>query len=31
LPLVVRGVLRIAYDLGLLFCFRHIKPPEMRR
>ena len=28
LPLVVCGVLKIGYDLGLLFCFRHIKPPE---
>jgi MFS family permease len=32
LPLVVCGVLKIGYDLGLLFCFRNIKPPEeMRR
>ena len=30
LPLVVCGVLKIAYDLGLLFTFRHIKPPEER-
>jgi MFS family permease len=28
LPLVVCGVLKIAYDLSLLFSFRHIKPPE---
>jgi MFS family permease len=28
LPLVVCGVLKIAYDLGLLFSFRHVKPPE---
>jgi MFS family permease len=28
LPLVVCGVLKIVYDLGLLFSFRHIKPPE---
>jgi hypothetical protein len=28
LPLVVCGTLKIAYDLGLLFSFRHIKPPE---
>ena len=28
LPLVISGVLKIAYDLGLLFSFRHIKPPE---
>jgi MFS family permease len=30
LPLVVCGVLKIAYDLGLLFSFRHVKPPEER-
>jgi MFS family permease len=28
LPLVVCGVLKIAYDLALLHSFRHIKPPE---
>ncbi len=28
LPLVVCGVLKIVYDLGLLHSFRHIKPPE---
>jgi len=28
LPLVVCGALKIAYDLGLLFSFRHVKPPE---
>jgi MFS family permease len=28
LPLVVCGVLKIAYDIGLLFSFRHVKPPE---
>jgi hypothetical protein len=28
LPLVVCGVLKIAYDLALLASFRHIKPPE---
>jgi MFS family permease len=28
LPLVVCGVLQIAYDMGLLFSFRHVKPPE---
>ena len=28
LPLVVCGVLKIAYDLGLLYSFRHVKPPE---
>jgi MFS family permease len=30
LPLVVCGVLKIVYDLSLLFSFRHIKPPEER-
>ncbi|MEZ5820042.1 MFS transporter [Bradyrhizobium sp.] len=28
LPLVVCGVLKIAYDVALLLSFRHIKPPE---
>ena len=28
LPLVVCGTLKIAYDIALLFSFRHIKPPE---
>jgi len=28
LPLVVCGMLKIAYDLALLVSFRHIKPPE---
>ena len=28
LPLVLCGVLKIVYDLSLLFSFRHIKPPE---
>jgi hypothetical protein len=28
LPLVVCGTLKIAYDLALLFTFRHIKQPE---
>jgi MFS family permease len=28
LPLVVCGTLKIAYDVALLFSFRHIKPPE---
>lgn len=28
LPLVVCGALKIAYDLALLYSFRHIKPPE---
>ena len=31
MPLVVCGALKIAYDLALLFSFRHIKPPEERR
>jgi MFS family permease len=28
LPLVISGALKIAYDLVLLYSFRHIKPPE---
>jgi MFS family permease len=28
LPLVVCGTLKIAYDLALLYSFRHVKPPE---
>jgi MFS family permease len=28
LPLVISGVLKIVYDLSLLFSFRHVKPPE---
>lgn len=28
LPLILCGTLKIAYDLALLFSFRHIKPPE---
>ena len=28
LPLILCGVLKIAYDLGLLYTFRHVKPPE---
>jgi len=31
LPLVVCGVLKIVYDVALLYSFRHIKPPEERR
>src|SRR5262249_50309377 len=27
-PLVISGVLKVAYDLALLYSFRHIKPPE---
>jgi MFS family permease len=30
LPLLCCGVLKIAYDLSLLYAFRHIKPPEER-
>jgi MFS family permease len=28
LPLVLCGGLKIVYDLGLLYSFRHVKPPE---
>jgi MFS family permease len=28
LPLILCGVLKIAYDLALLFTFRHVRPPE---
>ena len=28
LPLVVCGVLKIGYDVALLYSFRHVKPPE---
>ena len=28
LPLVICGVLKIVYDVALLFSFRHMKPPE---
>jgi MFS family permease len=31
LPLVVCGVLKIIYDLALLYSFRHLKPPEENR
>jgi MFS family permease len=31
LPLVVCGVLKIVYDVALLFSFRHIRPPEEDR
>jgi MFS family permease len=30
LPLILCGVLKIAYDLALLVTFRHIRPPEER-
>lgn len=29
-PLVICGALKIAYDVLLLFQFRHVKPPEER-
>ena len=29
-PLVLCGVLKIVYDLSLLFAFRHLKPPDER-
>jgi hypothetical protein len=29
-PLVICGLLKIAYDLALLWMFRHVKPPEER-
>ena len=28
LPLIVCGVLKIVYDVALLYSFRHVKPPE---
>lgn len=28
LPLVICGVLKIVYDVALLFSFRHVRPPE---
>ena len=31
LPFVACGVLKIVYDLALLYQFRHVKPPEERR
>jgi hypothetical protein len=27
-PLIICGALKIAYDLALLWAFRHVKPPE---
>jgi MFS family permease len=30
LPLVACGVLKIVYDVALLYMFRHVKPPEER-
>ena len=29
-PFILCGVLKIGYDLALLFTFRHVKPPEER-
>jgi MFS family permease len=29
-PLIICGLLKIVYDLALLFQFRHVKPPEER-
>ena len=31
LPLILCGVLKIAYDVALLYSFRHVKPPEENR
>jgi MFS family permease len=31
LPLVLCGVLKIVYDVALLFSFRHVKPPEEQK
>ena len=31
LPLIVCGVLKIVYDVALLYSFRHMKPPEEKR
>ena len=28
LPLILAGVLKIGYDLALLWSFRHVRPPE---
>ncbi len=30
-PLIICGVLKIFYDLALLWTFRHVRPPEERR
>jgi MFS family permease len=30
LPLILCGILKIAYDVALLYTFRHVKPPEER-
>jgi MFS family permease len=30
LPLILCGVLKIGYDLALLYSFRHVRPPEER-
>ena len=31
LPLVLCGALKIAYDVALLYTFRHVKPPEEKK
>ena len=31
LPLVICGVLKIVYDVALLYSFRHTKPPEEQK
>jgi predicted MFS family arabinose efflux permease len=31
MPLVVCGVLKIVYDVALLYSFRHVKPPEEQK
>ncbi len=31
LPLVLCGVLKIGYDVALLYSFRHVKPPEEKK
>jgi MFS family permease len=31
LPLIVCGVLKIVYDVALLYTFRHVKPPEEKQ
>ncbi len=31
LPLIMCGVLKIVYDLALLYSFRHVKPPEEQK
>jgi MFS family permease len=31
LPLILCGALKIAYDVALLYTFRHVKPPEEKK